>query len=82
MRTTLTIEDDVAVRLERLRRSGRTLKEVVNEALRAGLDDLEKRRRPAALRDYTVAQDLGKPYIDNIDDVQGILDLVEGPERR
>ena len=38
MRTTLTIEDDVAVRLERLRRERDTnLKDVVNDALRQGL---------------------------------------------
>jgi len=81
MRTTLTIEDDVAVRLERLRSNGRTLKDVVNEALRAGLNALEGERQPAR-RDYTVAMDLGKPHIDNIDDVQDALDIAEGSRRR
>jgi hypothetical protein len=38
MRTTLTLEADVAARLEQeIRRSGKGLKRVVNEALRLGL---------------------------------------------
>ncbi|MGH8467646.1 MAG: hypothetical protein ACREUD_03415 [Gammaproteobacteria bacterium] len=38
MRTTLTLEPDVARRLEtEMRRSGKTLKAMVNEALRLGL---------------------------------------------
>ena len=38
MRTTLTLERDVAERLEReLRRTGKSLKATVNEALRLGL---------------------------------------------
>lgn len=39
MRTTITLEPDVAVRLERLTRErGITFKEAVNTTLRAGLD--------------------------------------------
>ena len=39
MRTTLTLDDDVALRLERLAaQSGITWKEAVNRSLRAGLD--------------------------------------------
>lgn len=38
MRTTLTLEPDVAQEIERLRKaSGRSLKRVINELLRAGL---------------------------------------------
>ena len=38
MRTTLTLDDDVAAQLRRLaRETGRPFKQVVNEALRAGL---------------------------------------------
>ncbi|HKR79080.1 MAG TPA: hypothetical protein VJR69_05195, partial [Nitrospira sp.] len=41
MRTTLTIDEDVAVQLKRLRRGGDLkLKELVNEALRRGLRDM------------------------------------------
>lgn len=42
MRTTLTLDDDVAVRVERLRRERDwPLKRVINAALRAGLEELE-----------------------------------------
>ncbi len=45
MRTTLTLDDDVAAALERLRRSRRIgLKRLVNEALRRGLNDMGKRQ--------------------------------------
>jgi Ribbon-helix-helix protein, copG family len=38
MRTTLTLDDDVAARLRQLaRQTGRPFKQVVNDALRAGL---------------------------------------------
>jgi len=48
MRTTLTLENDVAAAIRaEARRSGRPLKRVVNEALRAGL---AARKRPAARR--------------------------------
>lgn len=47
MRTTLTIDDDVAVRIdERRRRDGQSLKQVVNLLLREGLRS--DRRTPAA----------------------------------
>lgn len=48
MRTTLTLEKDLALALrEEARRSGRPLKRIVNETLRAGL---AARRAPASRR--------------------------------
>jgi hypothetical protein len=48
MRTTLTLDKDLALELkEEARRSGRPMKRVVNEALRAGL---AARKRPASRR--------------------------------
>lgn len=48
MRTTLTLEKDLALALkEEARRSGRPMKRVVNETLRAGL---ATRKAPAARR--------------------------------
>ncbi len=42
MRTTLTIDEDNAVRLERLRKQrDANLKDVVNDALRRGLDAID-----------------------------------------
>ena len=47
MRTTLTIDDDVASRLEQLRtQTGQSLKTIVNSALRAGVQQLSKPSLP------------------------------------
>jgi len=47
MRTTLTLEDDVAASLKRLsRESGRSFKQVVNDVLRRGLSTPEPSRVP------------------------------------
>ena len=60
MRTTLTLDDDVAKLLERVRRQrGGTLKDVINEALREGLSRLEEPRR-ARKRHKTKAVSLGR----------------------
>ncbi len=51
MRTTLTLDPDVAERLERaVRGSGRGLKATVNEALRIGLGMTEKPVEPAPFK--------------------------------
>jgi hypothetical protein len=86
MRTTLTIDDDVAVRLERLRAERRAgLKAVVNEVLRAGLDATEAARRggdddraPYRIR----PEQLGAPRLPNLDDVAEVLAFAEGEEWR
>ena len=79
-RTTLTLEDDVAERLlEESRRTGKTFKDVVNEAVRAGLD----RRDGRAIGRFVVkARPMhAKPGID-FDDIEGLLEQIEGPYRR
>jgi hypothetical protein len=77
MRTTLTIDDDVAVRLERLRRErDLNLKDLVNDALRRGLRDMEttpKKRKPFRTRTF----DGGKPLF-SIDNVAEALAYAEG----
>ena len=63
MRTTLTLEDDVALRLERLASRARiSWKEAVNRTLRAGLDAAppEPGRQPYR----TVAVRTGAPRVD------------------
>ncbi|MGH2380650.1 MAG: DUF2191 domain-containing protein [Candidatus Limnocylindria bacterium] len=79
-RTTLTLEDDVASRLrDAARRSGRPLKAVVNEAIRAGLDSAASRDRPPF---HVEARPMGlRPGID-LDDISGLLERLEGPEHR
>ena len=77
MRTTLTLDDDVAVQLERLRRARDvSLKELVNDALRRGLRELSaKPKKRAPFR--TQASDMGKPLI-NIDNVAEAIAYAEG----
>ena len=64
MRTTLTLEPDVADRLrQEMRRSGRGMKAVVNEALRLGLGLSSKAVKPPAFE--VEATDLGlRPGLD------------------
>jgi len=77
MRTTLTLDDDVTVQLERLRRArDASLKDIVNEALRRGLRDMSappKKRKAFRTRAFY----LGKPLI-NIDNVSEALAHLEG----
>ena len=78
MRTTLSLDDDVAVLLEKVRKArGLSLKEIVNTALRTGLRDLTapdgKRRRFR-----TQSADLGRCRVGNLDDVAGAFVIAEG----
>jgi Arc/MetJ family transcription regulator len=77
MRTTLTLDDDVAAQLERLRRTrNANLKDLVNEALRRGLRDMstpQKKRRMFRTRAFR----MGKPLV-NIDNVAEALAYLEG----
>jgi hypothetical protein len=78
MRTTLTLDDDVAAALERLRRSRPIgLKRLVNEALRRGLSDMGKRQGPREpVRTRAVA--LGRVRIATIDNIGEALAIIEG----
>lgn len=82
MRTTLTLDDDVAARLERLRKTrNESLKDLVNEALRQGLRNLEA---PLTRREPFVTQsvDLGKCLLGNVDNVAEVLAVTEGDSYR
>jgi len=78
VRTTLTLDDDVARLLERARRRrGGSLKEVVNEALRVGLGQLEAPRTPRK-RHATKAVSLGRCLLENVDDIAEALAIADG----
>jgi hypothetical protein len=83
MRTTLTLDEDVAKLLDRLRAERRTsLKAIVNEVLRAGLTAvMAKPRRPRAAY-ATRPVSLGRPRLPDLDDVAGVLALIEGDDHR
>ena len=78
MRTTLTLDDDVAAVLERLRKSrDASLKDLVNEALRRGLRDMCSRTKwRGRLRRRSVA--LGQLQIGGLDNIGEALALAEG----
>lgn len=79
MRTTLTLDDDVAIKIEEAReRRNATLKEVVNEALRVGLRELERPEGRDEEPYRTPCVSLGGCRLPDVDDVAGALALAEG----
>lgn len=79
MRTTLSIADDI---LERARavsaKLGRPFKAVVNEALRAGLDEVEKSAKQ--VRYKTSPHQMGLLQGRNLDNIQELLAQIEGED--
>lgn len=75
MRTTITLEKDVASRIERLKKT-RPFKQLVNDALRAGLDEIEREgaRKPVP---YSVTPVEGRPRRTDLDNVADLLAEVE-----
>jgi hypothetical protein len=78
MRTTLTIDDDVAIVLKRLRKTrDASLKDLINEALRRGLKDMSGRpKRGAAFRTRSV--DLGGMRLSGVDSIADALAIADG----
>jgi hypothetical protein len=79
MRTTLTLEPDVAARVEHeMRRSGEGLKAVVNRALRLGLGMEDRPIQPPPF--HVVPHDFGfNPGID-LDRLNQLVDELEAEE--
>lgn len=77
MRTTLTLDEDVAAALEQLRRTrGGRLKTVVNDLLREGLRHAQA--RPARRSRFrTQSVDLGRARASSIDNVADVLAIAE-----
>ncbi|HEX3809448.1 MAG TPA: CopG family transcriptional regulator [Rhizomicrobium sp.] len=77
MRTTLTLDDDVAVRLERLRKKrDASFKDIVNDAIRNGLEQIEakpQKRKPFR----TKAVDLGPLLFPSVKEALQALDEEE-----
>ena len=78
MRTTLTIDDDIAVVLTRLRKSrGVGLRDLINEALRRGLQDMKQ--KPKDRRQFrTQSVNLGRVKIGSLDNIAEVLAIAEG----
>jgi hypothetical protein len=77
MRTTLTLDTDVSIELEELRRKqGLSLKDAVNHVLRRGLRAMAEGNKPR-LRIATKSVDLGLPHVP-LDNVAEALVAAEG----
>jgi hypothetical protein len=82
VRTTLTLDDDVATKLKtEARRSGRPFREVVNDTIRRGLASRQDAKRAAAFK--VMARDLGELRLGiSLDSVADLLERVEGSRHR
>ncbi len=82
MRTTLSIDDDVAFLLDRLQKERDvTFKQIVNEALRQGLERISQ---PVSPRKpfHTQPVALGKCYFPNLDNTWEVLAEAEGKSHK
>jgi hypothetical protein len=82
MRTTLTLDEDIAQRLQaESRRTGRSFKELVNELLRVALAQSRALKSMSPFR--VTAAALGGPAgSGSYDDVEALLEESEGIEHR
>lgn len=82
MRTTLTLDADVARRLERERRKRRaSFKTFVNQILRAGLDGLDAPRsdqEPFRTKGF----ELGPSLVGSLDNIEEVLSRGEGEDHQ
>jgi hypothetical protein len=81
MRTTLTLDDDVAAKLAaKARATGKPFKDVVNETLRSGFFSEEKRKtlEPFVIKEEHLLH-LDQRY--NYDKVELLFDELDGPGR-
>jgi plasmid stability protein len=82
MRTTLSLDDDLAAKLKsEARRSGHSFRDVVNDMLRRGLAG--KNRLPTIKPFKVKAKSLGEPRPGlNLDRIAELIEQVEGPLTR
>lgn len=82
MRTTLTLDEDVAFRLREVQDNERekSFKQIVNETLRRGLDEPipNKRKKRFKVKPFSLGLREGL----SLDNIEELLDKVEGPFRR
>jgi predicted transcriptional regulator len=81
VRTTLTLDADVAARLDQVaRKQRRPMKTIVNAALRAGLAAIEQTAPSRTFK--TTGFHLGPSLVGSLDDVEEVLARVEGEAHR
>jgi hypothetical protein len=82
MRTTLSIDDDVAALLERIRKSKDvSFKALINEALRQGLKEINQPSKPTETY-QTKSVSLGRCLVGTLDDISEAIALTEGEDFR
>jgi len=78
VRTTLTIDDDVAALLEKeMRRTGQPLKQTVNDLLRSGLQQVAKPVMPKPFK--VKARKIGLPAEWTSGSIPELIEMLEGP---
>jgi hypothetical protein len=83
MRTTVTLDEDLAIRLERHRTlHGESFKQALNEVLRAGLSALEECADAVPQVRRTRPLPLGRRLGGSIDNVAEALAIAEGEDYR
>ncbi|MGB2605543.1 MAG: CopG family transcriptional regulator [Candidatus Sulfotelmatobacter sp.] len=79
MRTTLTLDDDVAALLNKeARKSGEPFKQVVNRFLRLGLTAKQPARKPFVVKPWNLRPPPGLDF----DNVEEVIEALEGPYHR
>ena len=81
MRTTVTIEDDLAYRLKQRQEDEpkKSFKDVLNETIRRGLtDEPKKRKKKFKVKAFSLGLREGL----SLDNIEELLDQVEGPFRK
>jgi len=83
MRTTVTLDDDLVIRLERHRtQHGESFKQALNEAVRVGLARLEERADAVPEVSRTRLLPLGRRLAGSIDNISEVLAIAEGEDHR
>ncbi|MDE3104419.1 MAG: hypothetical protein KGK08_04520 [Acidobacteriota bacterium] len=78
MRTTLTLDDDVAALLEQeVKRSGEPMKQTVNRLLRSGLHQAAKPVMPKPFK--VKARKIGLPAEWTSGSIPELIEMLEGP---
>jgi hypothetical protein len=81
VRTTLTIDEDLAAKINaEMRRSGKTFKQTVNDALRLGLSVQKDLKTESSFK--VRARSLGTYPGLNYDNIGELLEHIEGPSHR
>ncbi|HEV2365494.1 MAG TPA: hypothetical protein VGS12_14990 [Caulobacteraceae bacterium] len=81
MRTTLTLDDDVAAELEKVQRfRNASFRSVVNDALRQGLKELGRSRSKRRMQFRTRVFSVGSVHATDLDNIAEALGVAEGDD--